>query len=181
MKIYTRGGDEGETSLLGGSRVQKNDPRIDAYGTIDELSAFIGAARSSLRDSAGETDAELRSIQDDLFELGAQLACDVDREGFAGVAPRRVEALERAIDGMESALTPLTNFILPGGSNAAAMLHVSRTVARRAERLIVPLVRQRSSLAGALRYLNRLSDYLFVAARHVNRLEDVEDVPWKRG
>lgn len=173
MKIYTRTGDAGETSLFGGKRVSKNDPRIEAYGTVDELNAFVGAARASW--SQSPIDEELAAVQSDLFDAGAQLASPGSSR-FAGVDPARIESLERAIDRMESDLAPLKSFILPGGSQAAAQLHIARTICRRAERLVVAL--DDESLATTLRYLNRLSDYLFVAARFANHRHNVDDVIW---
>ncbi|MBK5259142.1 MAG: cob(I)yrinic acid a,c-diamide adenosyltransferase [Thermoanaerobaculia bacterium] len=173
MKIYTRTGDSGETSLLGGSRVAKNDPRIEAYGTIDELSSFLGVARASW--SASPIDGQLANVQNDLFDIGARLAA-VDLSRFAGVKQSRIIELEDAIDAMESELAPLANFILPGGSLAAANLHVARTVCRRAERLVVALEGAHET---TVRYLNRLSDYLFVAARFANAKLGIADVLWK--
>jgi len=170
VKIYTRTGDRGETSLFGGARVPKNDPRIEAYGTVDELNSFVGLARASWPSSP--IDDELARVQSDLFDAGAHLASPgVDR--FTGVDPSRIESLERAIDAMESELEPLKNFILPGGSVAAAQLHVARSVCRRAERLLIAL-QEESTIA----YLNRLSDYLFVAARFANLRLGVSDVQW---
>lgn len=175
MKIYTRTGDSGETSLLGGSRVAKNDPRIEAYGTIDELSSFLGVARASWSDSP--IDGQLAHVQNDLFDIGASLAA-ADLSRFAGVKESRITELENAIDAMESELAPLANFILPGGSLAAANLHVARTVCRRAERLVVALDAAHET---TVRYLNRLSDYLFVAARFANAKLGVADVEWGHG
>jgi len=172
MKIYTRTGDTGSTSLFGGTRVPKSDPRIEAYGTIDELNAFLGVARASW--PAGDIDAQLAAIQTDLFEIGAHLSSP-GTSRFPGVENARIEELEHAIDAMESELPPLTNFILPGGSLAAANLHVARTVCRRAERLVVALGDEMT-----VAYLNRLSDYLFVAARFANLRHGTNDVPWTR-
>lgn len=172
MKIYTRTGDSGETSLLGGVRVTKDDPRIEAYGTVDELSSFVGVARATWKD--GPIDPHLAAIQNDLFDVGANLAA-VDASRFPGVQGSRIAALETAIDEMEKELAPLTNFILPGGSIAAAHLHVARTVCRRAERLVVGLGDGHEQ---TIRYLNRLSDFLFVAARYANVKSGVADVPW---
>jgi cob(I)alamin adenosyltransferase len=174
MKIYTKTGDEGETSLLTGARVAKNDSRIDAYGTIDELNSHLGVARAAWPESP--IDPILAAVQDDLFDLGAHLAAAGDSR-FPGVHPDRVTALEEAIDAMESELQPLRNFILPGGSVAAAQLHVCRTVCRRAERLAVAI----HEAQDGIRYLNRLSDYLFVAARYTNQRLGVADVIWKGG
>jgi len=175
VKIYTRTGDAGETSLFGGARVAKNDPRIDAYGTVDELNAFIGLARASWPDAP--FDAQLASVQSDLFDIGAQLASPGNAK-FAGATPLRVTQLEVAIDEMEVELPPLKSFILPGGTAAAAHLHAARTVCRRAERLVVALDDRESK--NSLVYLNRLSDYLFVAARFANHVNGVPDVVWSR-
>lgn len=177
MKIYTRTGDHGETSLFGGTRVAKNDARIDAYGTVDELSSHIGVARAS--GVPAETDRLLDQVQRDLFEIGAHLASP-GTSRFPGIDTRRIAELEEAIDAMERELAPLTSFILPGGSLAAAQLHVARTVCRRAERLVVALHDESAAAVSTIAYLNRLSDYLFVAARFANRRADVEDVPWTR-
>jgi cob(I)alamin adenosyltransferase len=177
LKIYTRTGDHGQTSLFGGTRVAKNDARIAAYGTVDELSSFLGVARASSLPQP--LDGELHAVQNDLFEIGAHLASPgISR--FPGVDAARIEALERAIDAMESELAPLTSFILPGGALAAAQLHVARTVCRRAERLVVALEDSSEATISTIAYLNRLSDYLFVAARFANLRAGVADVPWKR-
>jgi cob(I)alamin adenosyltransferase len=177
LKIYTRTGDTGETSLFGGSRISKNDPRIEAYGTVDELNSFIGLARASWPSSP--IDSELHTVQSDLFDIGAYLAAPgLDR--FHGVDARRIEELERVIDAMEMELQPLTTFIVPGGSEEAAQLHVARTVCRRAERLVVALDDSTKEAQTTLAYLNRLSDFLFVAARFANRKHGVADVPWTR-
>jgi len=169
LKIYTRTGDSGQTSLFGGARVRKDDIRIEAYGTVDELNAFIGVARASWAQSP--IDAELSAIQADLFDLGARLAAP-GSDRFPGVPVPRIERLEEAIDAMEAELTPLRSFILPGGSLAAAHLHVARTVCRRAERLLV-------ALGEDAVYLNRLADYLFVAARFANAQQGVTDALWR--
>jgi cob(I)alamin adenosyltransferase len=176
MKIYTKTGDSGETSLIGGGRVRKDHARIEAYGTVDELNSFIGVARSGWPSSP--IDAELHSIQSDLFDIGAQLATPAANERFPGVESARIEALERAIDDMESELEPLKNFILPGGSTAAGNFHVARTVCRRAERLVIALDDSSEMTLRTVRYLNRLSDFLFVCARFANKRLGVEDVPW---
>ncbi|HEX9160371.1 MAG TPA: cob(I)yrinic acid a,c-diamide adenosyltransferase [Thermoanaerobaculia bacterium] len=173
MKIYTRTGDTGETSLFGGSRVPKNDPRIEAYGTVDELNAFVGAARAVWQDSP--IDAQLAAVQSDLFDIGALLSSPGSSR-FKGADPSRVGDLERAIDDMERELAPLKSFILPGGSIAASQLHIARTVCRRAERLVVAL--GDDSASATITYLNRLSDFLFVAARFANLRNGVNDVLW---
>ena len=175
MKIYTRPGDTGETALFGGKRVGKDDARIEAYGTVDELNSFIGLARATWPESP--VDAELERIQNDLFDVGAQLAAP-GHDRFTGADPRRIEELERAIDDAEKELVPLTNFVLPGGSAAAAQLHVARTVCRRAERNVVSL--GEGAPRGTVVYLNRLSDFLFVAARFVNARLETSDVIWKK-
>jgi len=178
VKIYTRTGDRGETSLFGGARVPKNDPRIDAYGTIDELNSCLGLVLSGIA-LAIEPDAQLLAVQRDLFEIGAHLASP-GTSRFAGVEASRIEELERGIDAMEAELAPLKSFILPGGTPAAAQLHVARTVCRRAERLVVALHDNDPATESSIAYLNRLSDYLFVAARYANHKRGVEDVPWTR-
>lgn len=179
-KIYTKTGDDGTTGLLGSRRLLKDDLRIEAYGTVDELNAALGVARASGLDA--NVDALVADVQDDLFSVGAALA-DPDPEGpfHATVGIDRAERLERAIDAMEAELPPLTRFILPGGTLGAAQLHLARTVARRAERLVVALAhREGEDVPPAiLIYLNRLSDFLFVLARAVNHRDGVADVPWR--
>ena len=170
MKIYTRTGDHGQTSLFGGKRVAKHDARIEAYGTVDELNSFLGAVSGI---------AEIPAIQSDLFEIGAHLASP-GTSRFSGVDVARIEDLERAIDAMESELAPLTTFVLPAGSPAAAQLHIARTVCRRAERRVVALDDDSPATLSTIAYLNRLSDYLFVAARFANHRAGVADVPWTK-
>lgn len=155
----------------------KNDPRIEAYGTIDELNSFIGVARASWPSSP--VDEELAHAQSDLFDAGAHLASP-GTSRFTGIDPSRIESLEQGIDAMEAELEPLKNFILPGGSLAAAHLHVARSVCRRAERLVVALHDESAPTQSTIAYLNRLSDYLFVAARFANLRHGVPDVPWLR-
>ena len=180
MKIYTRTGDDGTTGLFGGARVRKDDARVEAYGTADELNACLGAARAA---GVGEgMDALLGQIQEDLFVLGAELACVPGKE--ASMKMRLLDAsdgerLERAIDQAEEGLPPLRSFVLPGGTGAAAALHVARTVARRAERRVLEASEQAPVRGELLVYLNRLSDLLFVLARRANHLAGVEDTPWK--
>ena len=171
MKIYTRTGDKGETSLFGGSRVSKNDPRIEAYGTIDELNSHLGLCRTA------SADAELARVQSDLFDIGAFLAAP-NSDRFPSVGAGRIEDLERAIDAMESELKPLKTFIVPGGSESAARLHVARTVCRRAERRVLALDEDSPEMLTTIAYLNRLSDFLFVAARFANHRAGVADTPW---
>lgn len=178
MKIYTRTGDSGETSLFGGARVPKDDPRIEAYGTIDELNSSIGVARATWPSSP--IDSELHHVQSDLFDIGAYLAAP-GSDRFHGAAPSRAADLEKAIDAMDAELPPLKQFILPGGSAAAAQLHVARTVCRRAERRVIALRDSSAGMRNTITYLNRLSDYLFVAARFANLRHGVDDVPWRSG
>jgi cob(I)alamin adenosyltransferase len=170
VKIYTRTGDQGQTSLFGGKRVAKSDARIEAYGTVDELSSFLGAVTGI---------DEIPKIQSDLFEIGAHLASP-GTSRFPGVETSRIEDLERAIDTMERELAPLTTFVLPGGSPAASQLHIARTVCRRAERRVVALEDDSPATQSTITYLNRLSDYLFVAARFANHRAGVADVPWTK-
>ena len=178
MKIYTRTGDGGETSLFDGTRVMKDDARVDAYGDIDELNAWLGLVRSSLADP--DLDRELEAIQRDLFAVGAELADPrqriAARVAKAFITDDDVERLERLIDRLESELEPLRRFILAGGSPPAAAVHVARAVCRRAERRIVSL--QPAAEATLLRYVNRLSDLLFVVARAINRRAGVPETAW---
>jgi cob(I)alamin adenosyltransferase len=189
LKIYTRAGDSGETGLYGGARVQKDAERVEAYGTIDELNAHLGLAVARLTSDALMSDVVtlLTRIQSQLFDIGAELATPPDRAqskltGRITVTDsRRVEALEIAIDTFETRLQPLKTFILPGGSEAAAALHIARTVARRAERRVVTLSRGEPVNPEILKYLNRLSDLLFVVARAANLAVGIKDVAWDRG
>lgn len=179
-KIYTRGGDKGETSLGDGARRPKDDLRIAAYGTADEANAVIGVARVAL---TGEEDEMLARIQDDLFDLGADLCVPEEgrkNEGALRISEAQVKRLEDEIDRMNARLEPLESFILPGGSEAAAYLHLARTVVRRAERLLVRLARSEKVNAEAIRYVNRLSDHLFVMARLAND-DGRADVLWRPG
>ena len=181
MKIYTRRGDRGETDLLGGPRVAKDHARVEAYGAVDELNAALGACVAAL--SEGDLRTLLCSLQESLFELGGYLASP-DPEGRAKglVAPpldSDVSALESRIDELESELEPLRRFVLPGGTSAAAALHLARTVCRRAERRVVSLQREVPEIAeSAVRFLNRLSDLLFVLARVANRRAGVPELEW---
>lgn len=179
-RIYTRGGDGGETSLGTGRRVPKHDLRVASYGTVDEANCAIGLARLH---TAGEHDAMLGRIQNDLFDLGADL-CTPEQEERKATALRIVEAqverLEREIDAMNADLAPLKSFILPGGSAASAHLHMARAVSRRAERLMTELAASEPVNPAALRYINRLSDHLFVLARKVND-DGAGDVLWTPG
>ena len=178
MKIYTKGGDQGETGLYGGSRVAKDDFRIRTYGSLDELNAWIGVALSEGEISGVEKE-DLRRIQGELFQLGAELATPRGRTVASSlIEPSHILTLEARIDVMESSLPPLKNFILPGGAKSSAWLHVARTVARRAERALVSLNRAEPVRPPVLQYVNRLSDYFFVLARYLNHLANVVDVPW---
>lgn len=177
MKIYTRTGDEGQTGLFGGTRVRKNDIRVEAYGTVDETNAAVGLARAA---SAPPAIARvLEGIQEDLFVLGAELACDpaqIDKLKTPLIGSQRVAELETSIDEAEATLPPLKHFILPGGSPAAAALHLARTTCRRAERRVLDVEGVRPEV---IVYLNRLSDLLFVLARQANHLAGVDDIPWE--
>ncbi len=178
MKLYTRTGDAGETSLFDGTRVSKSDSRVDAYGEVDELNAWLGLARASRLDD--DLDAEIVQLQRDLFALGAQLADPADkitdRVTKAALGDNDVARLEQVIDRLEADLPPLRRFILAGGSPAGAALHVARTVCRRAERRMVAL--QPPVDAVLVRYVNRLSDLLFVLARAVNHRAGAAETEW---
>jgi cob(I)alamin adenosyltransferase len=182
MKIYTKTGDNGETSLFGGRRVWKDDLRITAYGSVDELNALLGAAVIEINNQ--ELIEIIKSIQDELFTIGADLATPFDKENKRSVIPR-VDAsfsrkLEMLIDRFDSQLPDLKNFILPGGSRGSSFLHLARTVCRRAEREIVALSKNEEINSEVEIYLNRLSDLLFVAARFENKSSGVDDIPWQR-
>ncbi|MGN6283900.1 MAG: cob(I)yrinic acid a,c-diamide adenosyltransferase [Afipia sp.] len=182
-RIYTRTGDDGTTALGTGERRKKYDLRVAAYGTVDETNAVIGVARLHLADEP-QIDAMLGRIQNDLFDLGADLAVP-QRDGKAErlrVLPSQVERLEHDIDALNAALAPLNSFVLPGGTPAAAHLHLARTVCRRAERAVVELAAQPDEPVGeaAIQYLNRLSDFLFVASRAANG-NGAGDVLWVPG
>ena len=187
-KIYTRTGDTGMTALGTGERVLKHSPRIAAYGTVDETNAAIGVARLKLREAHPDVDAMLARVQNDLFDLGADLTMPERSEGKTSaraplrVSDAQVKRLEDEIDAMNGELAPLRSFVLPGGSAAAAALHVARTVCRRAERGIVELAQLPNEpvSSAALKYVNRLSDHLFVASRYVNARGE-GDVLWVPG
>ncbi len=179
-RIYTRGGDKGETSLGDGRRVPKHDLRVAAYGTVDEANAAIGLARLH---AEGEADAMLGRIQNDLFDLGADLCTPEGGrrgDGALRVAEAQVERLEAEIDAMNAGIPPLKSFILPGGKPAAAYLHLARTVVRRAERLMTELAAGEPVNPAAIKYVNRLSDHLFVLGRHLND-DGRADVLWEPG
>ncbi len=192
-RIYTKGGDKGETSLGSGARVAKHDPRVAAYGTVDEANATIGLARLHLGDAQGEADAILGRVQNDLFDLGADLCRpETPKSGAPSEPPPpppppplrvtagQVARLEGEIDRLNADLAPLKSFVLPGGTAGAADLHLARTVARRAEREMTALAQTEAVNPEAIRYINRLSDLLFVLARALND-GGAQDVLWEPG
>ncbi len=179
MKIYTRTGDAGSTGLFGGPRVQKDHERIEAYGTVDELNAAIGLARTT--GVSQQVDGQLDRIQHELFSIGAELASpDPDDHDLRVIGAAHVAQLESLIDQHELGLAELKNFILPGGCEAAARLHLARAICRRAERRVVSLACGVEISDTLIIYLNRLSDYLFVLSRVVNREAKVPEVTWVR-
>lgn len=178
-KLYTRTGDDGSTGLFGGDRVAKDDPRVEAYGTVDELNSVVGLARCACE--GDELAAILDAIQPRLFDLGADLCTPSDSphaDKIARFGQRHIDELEQFIDATCASLPPMKHFVLPGGSELAARLHIARTVCRRAERLVITLERAEPSHGFNVRYLNRLSDLLFAMARRANQLAGVDDVPW---
>ncbi len=178
MKIYTRTGDSGTTGLIGGERIAKNSLRMTAIGDVDELNAAIGVARSH---GAGTLDLELAMVQNWLFDLGAELASPTEHaRQYKALSDVQVARLEESIDRQTSELEPLREFILPGGSLVGAALHLARCICRRAERSILELNAHQAVDADSLAFVNRLSDWLFVAARTANRLDGVMDVKWQR-
>lgn len=187
-KVYTRTGDKGETHLVGGTRVPKDDPRIESYGTIDELNSILGIVRA-FNDAAptstiaARLDAMLRQVQNELFDLGSELATPPEAvwEGMIRVGDAQVKVLERTIDECQEDLEPLKSFILPGGGTIAAFLHQARTVCRRAERDILRLRRREAISDGPLRYVNRLSDLLFVLSRWVSKHLGEPEYLWEKG
>jgi cob(I)alamin adenosyltransferase len=179
-RIYTKTGDKGETALGDGTRLPKHALRIASYGTVDEANAVIGIARLHVR---GEADQMLGRVQNDLFDLGADLCIpETSRrsDGALRIIESQVERLEREIDTMNAELAPLKSFVLPGGTPAAAHLHLARTIVRRAERLMVELAQNETVSPAAMKYINRLSDHLFVASRYVNE-KGAKDVLWQPG
>lgn len=181
MKIYTKTGDKGTTSLIGGTKVSKADLRIEAYGTVDELNSYIGLCKDLLTDSHGK--AVLQEVQDRLFTIGSSLACDPVKEPKMKIPDLKetdIQLLENEIDRMDGIIPPMKNFILPGGHPTLSHLHIARCVCRRAERGCVRLeIESGHPEAMIIKYLNRLSDYLFVLSRYAGHLMQVEEIPWK--
>lgn len=184
MKIYTKTGDKGETGLYGGTRISKSSARVESYGNIDELNAFVGMAKSEIQDE--EVIRQLKKIQFDLFTVGSEAATPVDKLTLANGKPRlpllisdtEIEELEQWMDTFDKKLEPLQFFILPSGGKVATMLHVARTVCRRAERSLVFLNQNEEVRPEMIKYLNRLSDYLFVLARYISKLNGEEEEFW---
>lgn len=179
--IYTRGGDKGTTSLIGGSRIKKCSLRIEAYGTIDELSAHIGLLTAMVRAFGAEHTDRLQWIQSRLFDVGTYLATPYaeGKETSCTITSAHTQTLENHIDTLDSQLVPLHTFILPGGGIAASQCHVCRTVCRRAERLIIALAEEAPSCPCLIAFINRLSDFLFVYARFLNKIEHIDEISWK--
>jgi cob(I)alamin adenosyltransferase len=181
IKIYTKTGDRGTTSLIGGTKVPKNDIRIETYGTVDELNSWIGMVNDQLNDEAFKN--ELKEIQDRLFTIGSSLATDADKESkmkLPDLTQNDIEFLEKRIDAMTGELPPMKNFILPGGHVAVSSIHITRCICRRAERLAVNMQQHQLFVdEKVIQYLNRLSDYLFTLARFVAQKLGAEEIPWK--
>lgn len=181
MKIYTKAGDQGKTSLIGGTRVPKSHIRIESYGTVDELNSFIGLLSDLVEDTKIKTD--LKEIQDRLFTVGSSLACDPEKESALKIPDLKEEditGLELAMDKMNEVLSPMKSFIIPGGHQAISTAHIARCVCRRAERICVNMQEEDLFVETlVIKYLNRLSDYLFTLARYIGHLNGVEDIPWK--
>ena len=181
MKIYTKTGDAGNTSLIGGTKVSKSHLRIEAYGTVDELNSYIGLCKDLLTDEDSVT--RLQEVQDRLFTIGASLACDPEKEPKMTIPDLKesdVELLEKSIDKMNDSLPVMKHFILPGGHPTVSQLHIARCVCRRAERCVVRLANESpETQAIVIKYLNRLSDYLFVLARYAGHGLNVPEIPWR--
>lgn len=181
FKIYTKTGDAGKTSLIGGTKVYKSNIRIESYGTVDELNSYIGLCSDSLQDET--TKATLKEIQDRLFTIGSSLACDPDKEPLMKIPDLKetdINFLEQEIDRMNEVLPPMKFFILPGGHTTISHLHVARCICRRAERVCVALQQEELFIEPlVIKYINRLSDYLFVLARYAGHLLNVAEIPWK--
>jgi cob(I)alamin adenosyltransferase len=181
IKIYTKTGDKGSTSLIGGTKVPKSHIRIESYGTVDELNSWIGVVSDHLNDANSRQ--TLKEIQDRLFTIGSSLACDPDKEPKLKIPDLHeldVDFLEKEIDRMNESLPPMKAFVLPGGGPAVSFAHVARCVCRRAERICVGMQEEKMEISPlAIKYLNRLSDYLFVLARFANKLLGTEEIQWK--
>lgn len=182
VKIYTKTGDNGETSLFGGNRLRKDSPRVEAYGTVDELNASFGTAASFIKDK--KIRSIIENIQNDLFEIGAELA-DPQKIGkntnkLFKLNKAKVLELEKIIDQLDSRLPTLKSFIIPGGTTSSSLIQVSRSITRRAERRIISLSRKEKINPDLLVYMNRLSDLLFVIARQLNKKANVKDIIWKK-
>ena len=181
VKIYTKTGDDGKTSLIGGTKVPKSHIRIEAYGTVDELNSYIGLVGDHIIDV--HTKVILKEIQDRLFTIGSSLACDPDKEPLMKIPDLKetdVYLLEKEIDKMNDALPPMKFFVMPGGHVAVSTTHIARCVCRRAERLCVNMQEHELFVEPlVIKYLNRLSDYLFVVSRYVTHLLQVAEIPWK--
>src|SRR5258705_2803195 len=181
LKIYTKTGDKGTTSLIGGTKVPKSHVRIEAYGTVDELNSYIGLCKDLLDDPSGR--AILQEIQDRLFTIGSSLACDPEKEPKMKIPDLKEEdisLLEKEIDRMNEILPPMKSFILPGGHPTDSHLHIARCICRRAERCCVRLELEKEELESIIiKYLNRLSDHLFVLARYTSHQLKAEEIPWK--
>lgn len=179
MKIYTKSGDRGETSLWGGGRVKKSHPRVSAYGTLDEANSMLGLGLSFLPESETTLRQSLGRIQGELFQVGSELATTAGAKNTCAlVGTLEIEALEHEIDEMETSLDPLKNFILPSGGSAGSALHLARTIVRRSERECVEILQSETLRPEVIQYLNRLSDYLFVAARFVNHQFKQPETKW---
>lgn len=180
MKIYTKTGDKGETSLLSGERVEKTNARIEAYGTVDELNAWVGVLRDSIQDET--VNSQLTYIQDKLFTAGSHLATHPENKrdfNLPDITNEHIDMLEKAMDTMDSELPPMRNFVLPGGHIAVSNTHVCRTVCRRAERRVIDVMNQGKVNEIIVQYLNRLSDYFFVLSRFVAQKNNATETPWK--
>ena len=181
MKIYTKTGDQGKTSLIGGTKVPKSHIRIDTYGTVDELNSYIGLVSDHITNAHSQ--ATLKEIQDRLFTIGSSLACDPEKEPLMKIPDLKegdISLLEKEIDAMNEALPPMKFFLLPAGHIAVSTTHVARCICRRAERCCVNMQEQELFVEPlVIKYLNRLSDYLFVLARYIGHLLHVAEIPWK--
>ena len=181
MKIYTKAGDQGKTSLIGGTRVPKSHIRIESYGTVDELNSFIGLLNDLVDDATINLD--LKEIQDRLFTVGSSLACDPEKESALRIPDLKEEdivRLELAMDAMNEVLAPMKSFIIPGGHQAISTAHIARCVCRRAERWCVNMQEEDLFVETlVIKYLNRLSDYLFTLSRYIGHLKGIADLPWK--